>query len=413
MPISSDEMLTCEKCGKRLKAINFYTYKDGRKTELCKACLTMHMDAFNPETFLWALEKLDIPYVEKKWNGLRDKAYQKDPLKMNGMTVFGKYLSAMKLKPWKDYSWADNEQLAQKEAESQKKTAEEKAEFEKNLEADFQAGKISEAEYKTYMSAETMHEQNFMEQTALRDAVTGAVVDARIANNTTRPEDNYIKESELVDLGAELTHDDRVYLAMKWGRLYTPDELIQLEKNYKEMTNSFDINDQDTKNTLILLCKTNLKMNQAIDQGDVDGALKHSRMYDSLRKSAKFTAAQNKEEKTDFVESVGQIVAYCEKNGGQIPKFVIDEPLDKVDEIIMDAKTYTKDLIYEDKALARQIEDYLQFRKNMEEKKMALQEAQANGQEYVEISDEDFIKHQQMIESLKEQDAEEMAGEDE
>lgn len=136
-------------------------------------------------------------------------------------------------------------------------------------------------------------------------------------------------------------------------------------------------------------------------------------MYDSLRKSAKFTAAQNKEEKTDFVESVGQIVAYCEKNGGQIPKFVIDEPLDKVDEIIMDAKTYTKDLIYEDKALARQIEDYLQFRKSMEEKKMALQEAQANGQEYVEISDEDFIKHQQMIESLKDQDAEEMAGEDE
>lgn len=413
MSISSDEMLTCEKCGKRLKAINFYTYKDGRKTELCKACLTMHMDAFNPETFLWALEKLDIPYVEKKWNGLRDKAYQKDPLKMNGMTVFGKYLSAMKLKPWKDYSWADNELLAQKETENQKKTAEEKAEFEKNLEADFQAGKISEAEYKTYMSAETMHEQNFMEQTALRDAVTGAVVDARVANNTARPEDNYIKESELVDLSAELTHEDRVYLAMKWGRLYTPDELIQLEKNYKEMTHSFDINDQDTKNTLILLCKTNLKMNQAIDQGDVDGALKHSRMYDSLRKSAKFTAAQNKEEKTDFVESVGQIVAYCEKNGGQIPKFVIDEPLDKVDEIIMDAKTYTKDLIYEDKALARQIEDYLQFRKSMEEKKMALQEAQANGQEYVEISDEDFIKHQQMIESLKDQDAEEMAGEDE
>ena len=53
------------------------------------------------------------------------------------------------------------------------------------------------------------------------------------------------------------------------------------------------------------MCKTNLKMNAAIDQGDVDGALKHSRMYDSLRKSAKFTAMQNKEAKADFVESIG------------------------------------------------------------------------------------------------------------
>jgi hypothetical protein len=48
---------------------------------------------------------------------------------------------------------------------------------------------------------------------------------------------------------------------MKWGRLYSEEEWIALEKNYTEMCNSFDIQDQDTKNTLILLCKTNLKMN--------------------------------------------------------------------------------------------------------------------------------------------------------
>jgi len=32
---------------------------------------------------------------------------------------------------------------------------------------------------------------------------------------------------------------------------------------------SFDIQDADSKNTLIFICKTDLKMNQAIDCGDV------------------------------------------------------------------------------------------------------------------------------------------------
>lgn len=54
-------------------------------------------------------------------------------------------------------------------------------------------------------------------------------------------------------------------------------------------------------------------MNQALDCGDVDGFQKLSRVYDTLRKSAKFTAAQNKEQKNDFVDCIGEMVAYCEK----------------------------------------------------------------------------------------------------
>ena len=29
----------------------FYTYRDGSKVELCKKCLTMHIDNFNPDTY--------------------------------------------------------------------------------------------------------------------------------------------------------------------------------------------------------------------------------------------------------------------------------------------------------------------------------------------------------------------------
>ena len=130
-------------------------------------------------------------------------------------------------------------------------------------------------------------------------------------------------------------------------------------------------------------------------------------MYDSLRKSAKFTAAQNKETKPDFVESVGQIVAYCEKMGGQIPRYEIKTPLDVIDKVINDLKEYNRSLIYEDKALARQIEDYLQHRMNMEKKKMDLEEAKAKGLYTVELEDEDFVEHQEMLDKWRQEDEDE------
>ena len=93
----------------------------------------------------------------------------------------------------------------------------------------------------------------------------------------------------------------------------------ELEKKYTEMMDSFDIQDADSRNTLILMCKTDLKMNQAIDCGDVDGYQKLSRVSDNLRKSAKFTAAQNKDKDNEQIDCTGVLVAVCEREGGFIP----------------------------------------------------------------------------------------------
>ena len=54
---------------------------------------------------------MDVPYIPEEWNKLRDKAYAKNPQKMNGQSVIGKYLSKMKLKQWKKYRWEDSEKL--------------------------------------------------------------------------------------------------------------------------------------------------------------------------------------------------------------------------------------------------------------------------------------------------------------
>ena len=349
---------TCSKCGKQMDDKNFYTYKNGEKTELCKSCLTMHIDNFDESTYLWLLEKMDVPYLPGEWNVLRDKAYAKDPYKMNGMSVFGKYLAKMRLKQWKQYGWADTEML---QAKNQQKTAQEtaeRAEYEQSLKDQLEKGEITQSQYKTLTSTTTQrNEQSMM-------APPPQTIPANFYD-----ENSFMSEDELIDPSGELTQEDKMYLAMKWGRLYKPDEWVSLEKNYNEMMNSFDIQDADTINTLILLCKINLKMNQAIDCGDIDGALKASRMYDSLRKSAKFTAAQNKEQKNDFVDSVGELVTMCEREGF-IPRFATDIPQDKVDITLKDMNAYIKKLVTQDLGFGEQIEDSikkLQIQKEMRE----------------------------------------------
>lgn len=247
---------TCQKCGKSMDEANFYTYKDGTKTELCKKCLTMHIDNFNPETYLWLLEKMDVPYIPGEWNVLRDRAYAKDPNKMNGMSVFGKYLSKMKLKQWKQYGWEDTEKLRAQNEEKMKKLQEEQKNQEEKLKKELEEGKISEAQYKTLVSTPTQN-NDFMAQPPTQP---------NIGANNFYNENNFISEEDLIDPAADLTEDDKIYLAMKWGRLYKPNEWVELERNYNDMINSFDIQDADSINTLILICKTNLKMNQAINQ---------------------------------------------------------------------------------------------------------------------------------------------------
>lgn len=385
---------TCQKCGKTMDEKQFYTYKNGSKTELCKKCLTMHVDPFNPETFLWLLEKMDVPYIPQEWNVLRDKDFAKDPNKVSGMAIFGKYLSKMKLKQWNSYGWADTEIINAKNAAKVQEELEAQKKFEQEVQEQYDKGEISEAQYKTLMSTETQNAAG---------PIMAPPPPEYISGNNPYNEDNFMSEDELIDPAADLTEEDRLYLAMKWGRLYKPNEWVELEKKYTEMMNSFDIQDSDTIGTLILICKTYLKMNQAIDCGDLDGYQKLSRTYDTLRKSAKFTAVQNKEDKSNFVDSVGQMVAYCEKEGGQIPKFELNVDLDIVDKVIRDLKDYTKSLIYEDTALARQIEDYLKKKEVSDNIKKEKKEAKEAGIEY-EMTDEDIVEYQDMRDEQKESD---------
>ena len=393
----------CQKCGKMLdEDTQFYTYKNGEKTEMCKKCLTMHIDNWDPSTYLWLLEKMDVPYVPVEWDVLRDRAFAKNP-NLNGMSVFGKYLSKMKLKQWKNYGWADSDRLQALNEEKRSAQEAERAAFDAEIKEKFEAGEISEAEYKTMVSAQTQHEEY----------VNAPIMQPNTTMDRYYDENTSIVNSQLDNSVAQLTNDDKIYLAMKWGALYKPQEWIELERSYEEMTNSFDIQDADTINTLILICKTNLKMNQALDCGDIEGFQKLSKVSQSLRKSAKFTAAQNKEEKNDYVDCVGELVAMCEREG-YIPRFETDIPQDKVDLTLKDMKNYLYKLVTQDLGFGQQIEDALkkiQIQKEMAETETA--DPESDEEAIQGLKDAEIAEYYNSIEEQKNLDADLFNSEEE
>ena len=381
---------TCEKCGRTMEEVKFYSYRNGEKTEMCKQCLTMHVDNFDPDSFLWILQKLDAPWVPIFWNKIRDRQYAKHGNKLKGTSVIGKYLSQVKLKQYKDYTWARSEQLQEIVTKKEGFDKEALAAQQQQIKKQFENGEINQAQYRTLVSSEFQKENEYIMLPKAPDA------EDAIGKDNAFNENDFLPEEELPDLAADLTLEDKKYLVMKWGRTYKMNQLIELQQKYVEMTNSFDIQDADSKNSLILICKTYLKMNQALDCGDVEGYGKYSRTYDMLRKSAKFTAAQNKENKSQIVDSVGQLVAFCQKNGGKIPRFQIKQP-DAIDKIIDDLKSYNRSLIYEDSALSRQIEDYLKQVRAAQAKKEDMAAAKEQGFDVPQITEEDTLAYKEFL----------------
>lgn len=302
---------------------------------------------------------------------------RQNPDKMTGLSVLGKYVSKMKLNQFKEYDYAHSaeacERFEGKDAAKAEDIEAQRKKFDEDLKEQLDEGRISQSEYDTYISSETLGEN-------YRNAPPTSFTDA-IGENNLYNEADFLKEEEIPDPASGLTQEDKIYLAMKWGRLYKPNEWIALEQKYNDMKTDFDVQDSDSESALILISKTYLKMNAALDEGDIESYQKLSKVYNDIRKTAKFTAAQNKETKEDFVDCVGNLVAYCEKEGGKIPRHQIDVELDIVDKVINDLKSYNRSLVYEDTALARQIEDYLKKRETADKKKQDPQTAEVVTQE--------------------------------
>ena len=297
--------------------------------------MTLHVDNFNPDTYLWILQECDVPYVPDEWHKLLAK-YAKDKSKLTGMTILGRYLSKMKLKQFRDYRWKDNDFLQELANTKIEQTMKRQG---------YEAAEIAQA-----LAQATVPIPEVAAQEPIYDEPNPFLSDGT--------EDYFADQSGADDFVDDLTDEDRTYLRLKWGKTYKPEEWIRLEQLYKEMEESYDIQGAGHVDTLKLVCKTSLKANQLIDIGDIEGFQKMSKVYDSLMKSGKFTAQQNKAEQADFVDSIGELIELCEQQG-YIERYYVESPKDRVDLTIADMQRYTKTLIEEETNLPIMVEKAL------------------------------------------------------
>ena len=376
----------CEKCKKTMRADQFYgsnnteKYPEG-KLKICKQCMTLRVDNWDPETYLWILQECDVPYIPEEWNKLM-LSYAKDRSKVTGTTIIGRYLSKMKLAQFKQYRWRDSEFLQDM---ANKKTEE-----------TMKRQGYSAAEIATVLAGQqlTMPDKPLeMPDLAPGPAVSG------YEPAMSQPEDYFAEQLGIdIDLGADLTDEDKRYLLIKWGKAYKPEEWVKLEQLYKEMEESYDIQGAGHEDILKLVCKTSLKANQLLDIGDVDAAQKMVKMYDGLMKSGKFTAAQNKAENGEFLDSIGELVVICEKEGF-IPRYYTGSPNDRVDETLMDLKNYTHSLVVDEMNLGNLIENAVKQMVEQESKEEDEDvEEELEYENLDELKDEDFEDFGEFIE---------------
>ena len=410
---TSVQKLKCAKCGRVMAEGKFYRRNGGGYHELCKACLTMHIDNFDPETFTWILKDLDYPYIPSEWFAIANKEYLKNPEKFNGQSVLGRYCGKMHLTQYLGKTWDDAEEILKDEQGKEEEYKKQAEEFKAKLEADFQAGNISETQYKSMLPEEELVSRNKVDP-IMKPGETlskSSTPSPEPVGITFFDETQYLSKDDLPDPAAELTHEDKIALAIKWGRTYTPNDWIALEQNYQNMKESFDIQEADSENALRLICKTYLKMDQAIDIGDLDGYTKLSKTYESLRKTAKFTAAQNKSDNSSFVDCIGDLVRICEKEGGFIPRYVTDVPQDKVDATLLDMNKFMNNLIKNEMGFGQQIEDALQRIRIQQIAEEEEREKIASGEiEDPSLTDEDFAENYERIAAEVEEDVNTMRG---
>lgn len=379
------EKRTCQKCNRFLNIDQFYrsrnleAYPPEGYLPVCKKCFTMHLNNWEPSSITPLLEIMDVPYIPEEWEALLQR-YGQDPKKTSQTAIFGRYLSKMKLKQFSEYRFADSERILE-EREKQKQIAAARDESYRLRYAAIQDGNVLD---KVNADISLLSDDEILElfpqveyQQQLQQGFLG-----------TQQFQQVPQEPSVED---QIPIEDKMKLSIKWGKTYTVNEWLTMERMYRDMLESYEIKTASHLDYLKMICKTSLKMNQSIDVNDFEGYNKLAKVYDSLMKSAKFTAAQNKTESDNEFQAVSELILMAEEEGF-IPRFDVSVPQDIIDATMRDMERYLNTLVREEQGLGNLIEVAISQMKREEEANAEL-EAALEGENFVEedLTDEDYI----------------------
>ena len=411
----------CSKCGRSLKESEFFKMKTGNRCDLCKDCLCQYIDNRKPETFKWILEMFDVPYIEKKWTQITNERYKKNPSRFGPKSVLGIYLRTMNMTQYRDFHYSDSESLEANGGNAATTPVAETViddEFEAKLLAQLEAGEISKTQYDTLTKKNADNYSSKVNADGFISTLANLPLNAELEEQQ-QPEPPQEQTPQFqFDLNYwtdQLDDKDISYLMLKWGTVYTPEQWIKMEQMYNKYAQEYDLN-VDREEVLKKMCKTSLKMDEALDAGDVTGYKNLAAVFDQLRKSGKFTEAQNKDDKQQVLSSIGELVALCEQEGGiipSLPQYDPDQyPQDKIDFTLRDLKSYTYSLVSNELGLGDLIESYIEKLEKSEEDSVDLDAGLVTSAEEAageELTDDEAEEWQYFLENEIEAEGEMLA----
>jgi len=394
----------CSKCGRNLFESEFFKMKTGDRIDLCKDCLTQYIDNRDPETFLWILEKFDVPYLKNVWTQKTNEIYLKNPGKFGPKSVIGTYIRMMNMKQYSHLHYKDSDHL---KTEEEKKPTEEQQKEEEELKEKLEKGEISEAEYNTLSKTGKKVNEIEIEFVDMDEPRDEEPEQQQSLGQTYAKDDAYWAN--------QLTQEDIDYLILKWGVMYSPQQWITMETMYNKYAEEYDLN-SDREEVLKKMCKTSLKMDLALDANDVTGYKNLATVFDQLRKSGKFTESQKKEEKRELLSTIGELANLCEQHGGIIEKLPQFDPnlypQDKVDFTLKDLQAYTYHLCAEELGLSDLIESYVEKLEKAEEESVDINAGlvtSAEEEQADKLTDQEvFDFNSSLLENDIEEEAEEL-----
>lgn len=349
----------CPVCGAVKVAKDFYGVREAKRGSkfhgACRACVgRMIADVRDPVEMESACRDFNVPYCDKLWRMSYNKAVEKGD-SLSGDALLGRYMRLINMRQYNRFgTYADQDGLRQYLDDRHPEPVE-YVEAPDIHEAEAAALAAKEAETRAAQAAKKAEALEAEAQAKAREKEEKAKADAmeleRMRQDTAGRHEQAIYDS--------LTPDDINMLVRKWGGDFLPSEWVKMEDLYNKYVNEYDMN-IDREQALIAICKTTVKMDAALVQGNVADYQKLASVLKDLRTSAKFTESQ-KVEKKRFIDSVGELVAFCEKEGGAIPQYGDPDayPEDVVDFTLNDLKSYTYNLVANELGLGAMIESYI------------------------------------------------------
>lgn len=330
------EKKTCIQCNKELSENLFFMNKNKERIEICRECMLKKYDMNDQDSVMELCKYFDVPFLKYKWIGYKAK-YPND-------VIFGKYLATMKLRQTKDLTYKDSDMSEQNPN--------------KVLELP------DEAEIEQLMEAEDNKEKKHKK------------TEEELKSDEKKADEEFKKQ-------VEFSLEEIEYLKKKWGKGYTLDQYISLERFWIEMNDSYDIITATHKDYSKKICKLSLQLDIAFRAGDINEQNSIVNQYDKMMKSANFTESQKKDKYYQGITSIGEIIGVLEKKGF-IPQFYVTKPNDRADEVMDLLNESMRQLVYGEEGLTNLIDSSVEKMKEEQEELERLAEMEKDREEELE-----------------------------